>query len=308
MKKWVVDSAAVGLLWVVISVVWAPAYMVATTPYRVDQNPGNRGLPFQRINIPSGDLSLEGWWIPAESPRAELIFVHGAGSNRISQFIGSLDFYLTLHELGVSVITMDLRNHGNSPVTDGVLRMGAAEWPDVIAAAAWLDQHQASGLPRVALGASMGGSTVIHAITHGLDLDAAILLDPLLDVIDSMQHGGRVVTGIPSPFFAVAARAAISEFQLPHGEHSPLALGSRLKLPILLIQDWDDPVTRSPFAERLSNENPFVTLRKVPAISPDAPCLEGKHAWGSHVAAHPCHPEWTRHTVSAFIDSVLASS
>ena len=154
----------------------------------------------------------------------------------------------------------------------------------------------------------MGGSTVIHAITHGLDLDAAILLDPLLDVIDSMQHGGRVVTGIPSPFFAVAARAAISEFQLPHGEHSPLALGSRLQLPILLIQDWDDPVTRSPFAERLSNENPFVILRRVPAISPDAPCLEGKHAWGSHVAAHPCHPEWTRDTISAFLDSVLASS
>ena len=158
MKKWVVGSAAVGLLWVVISVVWAPAYMVATTPYPVDQNPGNRGLPFQRINIPSGDLSLEGWWIPAESPRAELIFVHGAGSNRVSQFIGSLDFYRTLHELGVSVITMDLRNHGNSPVTDGVLRMGAAEWPDVIAAAAWLDQHQASGLPRIALGASMGAA------------------------------------------------------------------------------------------------------------------------------------------------------
>ncbi|MEK9624806.1 MAG: hypothetical protein VW103_09620, partial [Halieaceae bacterium] len=65
---------------------------------------------------------------------------------------------------------------------------------------------------------------------------------------------------------------------------------------------------RSPFAQRLSNENPFVTLRKVPAISPDAPCLEGKREWGSHVAAHPCHPEWTRDTVSAFLDSVLASS
>ena len=54
MKKWVVGSTAVGLLWVVTSVVWAPAYMVATTPYPVDQDPGSRGLPFERINIPSG--------------------------------------------------------------------------------------------------------------------------------------------------------------------------------------------------------------------------------------------------------------
>ena len=82
--------------------------------------------------------------------------MHGAGSNRISQFVGSLDFYRTLHDMGVSVVTMDLRNHGNSGVTDGMLGMGAKEWPDLSAAAIWLDQHQPSELPRIALGASMG--------------------------------------------------------------------------------------------------------------------------------------------------------
>ena len=198
---------------------------------------------------------------------------------------------------------MDLRNHGNSPVTDSVLRMGAAGGPDVIAAAAWL-----TSIGQVGYGSRSGHRWGQHRHPrdpHGLDLDAAILLDPLLDVIDSMQHGGRVVTGIPSPFFAVAARAAISEFQLPHGEHSPLALGSRLTLPILLLQDWDDPVTRSPFAERLSNENPFVTLRRVPAISPDAPCLEVSTR-GGRIAAH-LPPRVDADTVSHF-STFLASS
>jgi len=120
---------------------------------------------------------LEGWWIPADEPRAELIFVHGAGSNRISQYIGSLDFYRTLHELDISVVTMDIRNHGNSPVTDGILRMGGEEWRDVIAAARWLDENHASSLPRILLGASMGGSTVIHALHHGLRAEAAMLLE-----------------------------------------------------------------------------------------------------------------------------------
>ena len=141
--------AAAFLAWALLSILWVPPYLVTANPYRVDLDPSSRGLVFETIRIPSEDLLLEGWWIPAESPRAELIFVHGAGSNRISQFVGSLDFYRTLHDMGVSVVTMDLRNHGNSGVTDGMLGMGAKEWPDLSAAAIWLDQHQPSELPRL---------------------------------------------------------------------------------------------------------------------------------------------------------------
>ena len=293
------------LVWVLLSVFWAPAQMISTTPYRVDKTPGSRGLDYQDIKIPSDSLLLEGWWIPAPAPIADLIFVHGAGSNRISQFIGSLDFYRTLHELNISVVTMDIRNHGNSPVTDGTLRMGLAEWPDVVATAQWLDQHHPSDRPRILLGASMGGSTVIHAMRNGLEADAMILLDPLLDVLDSMMEVGQVETGLPPLLFSIAARAAIHRYGLPHRETSPLAMAKTLDLPILLMQDWEDPVTRSPFAAELANTNPRVTLARVPTVSMDEPCLDGKGEWGTHVAAHPCRPDWTRETVSAFIQSVL---
>ena len=293
------------LVWVLLSVFWAPAQMISTTPYRVDKTPGSRGLDYQDIKIPSDSLLLEGWWIPAPAPIADLIFVHGAGSNRISQFIGSLDFYRTLHELNISVVTMDIRNHGNSPVTDGTLRMGLAEWPDVVATAQWLDQHHPSDRPRILLGASMGGSTVIHAMSNGLEADAMILLDPLLDVLDSMMEVGQVETGLPPLLFSIAARAAIHRYGLPHREASPLAMTKTLDLPILLMQDWEDPVTRSPFAAELANTNPRVTLARVPAISMDEACLDGKEEWGTHVAAHPCRPDWTRETVSAFIQSVV---
>ena len=115
------------LVWILLSILSAPQHLIATTPYLVDQTPATRNLDYQDITIPSGDLLLEGWWIPASQPIADLIFVHGAGTNRISSNIGSLDFYRTLHELNVSVVTMDIRNHGNSPVTDGTSRMGLAE-------------------------------------------------------------------------------------------------------------------------------------------------------------------------------------
>lgn len=295
----------VVLAWVLLSVFWAPPHLISTTPYPVDQTPATRSLDYQDITIPSDDLVLEGWWIPASQPIADLIFVHGAGSNRISQYIGSLDFYRTLNELNISVVTMDIRNHGNSPVTDGTLRMGLAEWPDVVATAQWLDQHHPSDRPRILFGASMGGSTVIHAMRNGLAADAMILLDPLLDVLDSMMEVGQVETGFPPLLFSIAARSAIQRYGLPHRETSPLAMAKTLDLPILLIQDWEDPVTRSPFAAELANTNPRVTLARVPAISVDEACLDGKEEWGTHVAAHPCRPDWTRETVSAFIQSVV---
>jgi fermentation-respiration switch protein FrsA (DUF1100 family) len=302
--------ALLGLIlaWVLLSVFWAPPHLISTTPYPVDQTPATRSLDYQDIAITSDDLVLEGWWIPAPQPIADLIFVHGAGSNRISQYIGSLDFYRTLHDLNISVVTMDIRNHGNSPVTDGTLRMGLAEWPDVIATAQWLDQHHPSDRPRILLGASMGGSTVIHAMRNGLEADAMILLDPLLDVLDSMMEVGEVETGLPPLFFSIAARAAIQRYELPHGETSPLAMAKTLDLPILLMQDWEDPVTRSPFAAELTSNNPRVTLARVPAISVDEACLDGKEAWGTHVAAHPCRPDWTRETVSTFVQSVLSKA
>jgi pimeloyl-ACP methyl ester carboxylesterase len=305
LPRWL-SLGGIGLFisWVGLSLVLAPPYMVATSPYWIDVDPGDRGLAFESTLIPSDELLLRAWWIPAEWPRAELIFVHGAGSNRISEFVGSLDFYRTLNELGVSVVTMDLRNHGKSSITDGRLRMGATEWRDVIAAGKWLDVHQASELPRLVLGASMGGSAAIHAAVKGLSIDGMILLDPQLDVFDSLMTGGEVNTGIPAPFFWVAARAAINRYALPHGPNSPLRLATHLDVPILLLQDLDDPVTRSPFAAELARNNEQVTLKQVPSIEAIDPCLEGKGRWGSHVAAHVCHPDWVQATLASFIGAL----
>ena len=296
------SAAALFSLWALVSVTVAPAVFVAVNSYAVDQDPGSRGLDFDDIEIDSDGVTLAGWWIPAKKPIAELIFVHGAGSNRISAYIGSLDFYATLNELGISVIAMDLRNHGNSPITDARLHMGATEWADVFAAAQWLDSTQPIALPRFVLGASMGGSTVIRALHQGLQVTGTILLDPQLGILDSLMQGAKVVTGLPAPLFVLAAQAAIWQYDLPAGSHSPLTQAAALQQPILLLQDWDDPVTRSRFAQSLADQNPQVQLKKVPHIAPGDPCIRGKGNWGSHVASHPCHPAWTRQQIAAFIN------
>ena len=297
------SGAALFSLWALVSVTVAPAFFVAVNSYAVDQDPGSRGLDFDDIEIDSDGVTLAGWWIPAKKPIAELIFVHGAGSNRISAYIGSLDFYATLNELGISVIAMDLRNHGNSPITDAQLHMGATEWADVFAAAQWLDSTQLIALPRFVLGASMGGSTVIRALHQGLNVTGTILLDPQLGILDSLIHGAKATTGLPAPLFVLAAQAAIWQYDLPTGPHSPLTQAVALQQPILLLQDWNDPVTRSHYAQSLAEQNPHVQLKKVPHIAPSDPCTRGKGNWGSHVASHSCHPAWTRQQIATFINN-----
>ena len=80
LTQWLsLGGVGVFISWVGLSVVLAPPYMVATSPYWIDVDPGDRGLAFESTLIPSDELLLRAWWIPAKQPRAELIFVHGAG-------------------------------------------------------------------------------------------------------------------------------------------------------------------------------------------------------------------------------------
>ena len=46
-------------------------------------------------------------------------------------------------------------------------------------------------------------------------------------------------------------------------------------------------------------------LNGLSTISVEEACLDGKEEWGTHVAAHPCRPDWTRRTVAAFVQSVV---
>lgn len=137
----------------------------------------------------SDKLQLEGWWMPAENPRATLLFVHGAGSSRVSPFFNTLGFYDSLQKAGVSVFTFDQRNHGNSEYTDGYLRMGATEYSDVLAARDWLMGRTDNDTPVIICGLSMGGATSIYALAAGMQADGLLLFDPMLNTRDSLERG-----------------------------------------------------------------------------------------------------------------------
>ena len=293
-------------LWVVASMVWLPNLVVEAADNPVTSDPGDVGLSYGDVSIPSGDLNLTGWWIPAPEPCAVMLFAHGAGSNRTSWFLPSLKFYKAMTELGVSVLTLDLRNHGNSPRTDGKLGMGRTEWPDLLAGDAWLDAYGNPALPRVAMGLSMGGATAVYAIHQGLTVDALILMDPLLNTQDAIARGGWIAYGLPDWLFRLMAWATVSLGTLPKGAGDAGALAERLSVPTLLIQDATDPITRLPFAQSLADANPALTLAIAPTTASGAGCLANKGRWGTHVAAFKCHPGWTVGEIERFLSRVLS--
>lgn len=255
----------------------------------------------EHLIFESDKLQLEAWWMPAENPRATLLFVHGAGSSRVSPFFNTLGFYDSLQKAGVSVFTFDQRNHGNSEYTDGYLRMGATEYRDVLAAREWLRGRTDNDTPVIICGLSMGGATSIYALANGMRADGLLLFDPMLNTRDSLERGGWVGYGLPSVLFRPMAYLAPLFWGLPYGESDALEVAKVLDLPIAIVQNKTDPITRSIWSEELAKASEAATIAFVPDIDASDPCMADKGRWGTHASSFHCHPDWTIEQVENLI-------
>ncbi len=122
---------------------------------------------------PSGGpaVTIGAWWIPAAPGAPAVVFVHGRDSCRRDWNV--LLPAAMLHRAGFGVLLIDLRNMGNSTVTDGRYFGGLVEDRDVLGAIDWLEQRQGVAAGRIGLfGASLGAATVIFAAEHDPDVAA----------------------------------------------------------------------------------------------------------------------------------------
>ena len=105
---------------------------------------------------------LAGWWIPSEDPGAPaVVLIHGIKSCRREANV--LIPAAMLHRAGLSVLLMDLRDHGDSDGDDGRFAGGSEEYLDVLGGWDWV---RSQGVPaeRIGLlGVSFGAVTAIIA-------------------------------------------------------------------------------------------------------------------------------------------------
>ena len=303
MKMRNLGLSALALLTAWFYFVYIPKAVQTVVPLPLDGTPADVGLRFEEFSLSPADtdLQLAGWWMPAENPRANLVFIHGAGSNRYSRFFSSLDFYAAMVERGISVSVVDLRNHGLSGSDGEGLGMGTTEKWDALALIDWT-RARSPELPLFAMGISMGGATLIHAGAHGADINGLILLDPLLDTHSAIVQGVWIQSGLPAGLFMPSAWAATTFYNLPGGEQQAANLAADLDIPMLLLQDPEDPVTLAVHARALAAANPAIRYRELPAAD-DAQqtLLSWRGRWGSHVAAFFLFPEQVVAEITAFM-------
>ncbi len=139
-----------------------------------EETPDLYSLNYKDISFKSydsKDIDLNGWWIENEKNIGTIIWVHGLDSER-SGGEGKLEMMKEIYNLGYSILTFDLRGHGNSG--DAPLGLGIREKNDIYGAIEYLNNNH--NIDKVGLyGISYGAVAVIDAAINFNDDDVDIV-------------------------------------------------------------------------------------------------------------------------------------
>ncbi len=155
-------------------------------------SPADYGFDYEDVRFYSSDgLTLEGWYLPAQSPeKATIIFVHGLKGNRASLLRQAVH----LLEQGYGALLFDLRNHGSSE--GHITTMTAKEIFDVEAALAFLKARAEIDPNNIGIiGHSLGASTALRAAARH-EFKFVVAQAAFADLCDSMHQAARSLTGL----------------------------------------------------------------------------------------------------------------
>ena len=126
------------------------------------KNPQDYSLQYETVNFKSAGnekINIEGWWIPSTENNKVIIWSHGLRSEKSGG--DKLELIKNINRLGYSVLTIDLRSHGNS--SDGKFGFGIIEKNDIAGAINFLAREK--GIKEVGLsGISYGAVTSIATL------------------------------------------------------------------------------------------------------------------------------------------------
>ncbi len=134
--------------------------MVYHPEKNIIQTPAAGGLEFEEVIVRTSDgISIHGWFVPHESPRATLLYLHGNAGN----ISGRVESIHLLHTLGLSVYIIDYRGYGKStgkPSEKGTYRDAEAAWNYLT------EQREIPSDQIIIYGRSLGGAVAIWLAAH----------------------------------------------------------------------------------------------------------------------------------------------
>lgn len=193
----------------------------------VAQTPAALGLEYRELTLRTADgVDVHGWFVPAEKPRAHILYAHGNGGT-----IGDrVAMIALLVAAGFDVLAFDYRGYGHStgkPTERGTyLDAGAAR-------TALLAQPGVDPARVIYLGESLGGGVLLGLATEHPPAGMV-----LLSTFSGMRDAARsVYPFLPAPL-------------IPNAYPSAARLGS-LDVPVLIMHGDRDELLPLPHAERL---------------------------------------------------------
>jgi uncharacterized protein len=162
-----------------------PSGVVARTPASV-------GIPFDALRFAAtdtGELRLDGWWIPAAAgarfSRFTVLYLHGQNGNMGD----AVDALARLHAAGVNVLAFDYRGYGQSEF----VRPNEKRWrQDAEWALAYLTGTRQIATGAIIVdGADLGANLALEVAAAHPELAGVILESPLADPMKPIFNDPR---------------------------------------------------------------------------------------------------------------------
>jgi uncharacterized protein len=253
-------------------------------------SPGDLGLRFETQNFSVRDaqteksMTIAGWWIPADPPTPRCaILLHGYADAKV----GSIAWAPLLHDLGLNILAIDLRAHGES---DGhYSTAGFWERHDLNQV---IDQLRATRPAQtqklILFGISLGAAVAAAAAERRFDLHAAIFDSPFADYRRAVAAHLRLL-GLPTGWILqaalrVAEHLSKSEFDAVR----PIDTISHIRCPVLIVLEDHDELLDADDITALRKTTPNV------AVVPNA----------SHLQAMEADPIGYAQRIRDFLDSI----
>lgn len=220
---------------------------------------GHRGAHLDVALAATDGTRLAATWLPGPVVDAPaVVLAHGFAAHRRKPAYARLAEGLAVH---AHVLAVDLRGHGHSA---GRTTLGDHEARDVAGAVAWLRAHGHAHV--VAIGASMGATSVLHAVATGLDVEAAVAISApaRLEEEPATAAMQRLKRHWESPVSRAGMRVAlgvrvVSPRRWRHPGH-PHELVRDVDVPLLVVHGADDAYFPVADAEALVEAAPDARL------------------------------------------------
>ncbi|WP_307807494.1 alpha/beta fold hydrolase [Naasia sp. SYSU D00948] len=226
-------------------------------------SPKELGVPFEEVRVQTSLGAAPAWLVPAPDPSTRwVIQVHGRATLR-QETIRAIPVF---RDAGYNSLLISYRNDGEAPPSeDRRYALGDREWLDVEAAMLFALDRGAEEI--VLMGWSMGGATVLQAVTRSRlrsVITGVVLESPVVNWVETLLYQGEGMS-LPGPVKSGVLTLLSSRWARPlTGQAHPIDLArldfvaraGELDVPVLVLHSDDDGYVPSNGSRELAAARP----------------------------------------------------